>query len=215
MKRTVLILALGCIGFSTALAQENKIVTSPPTPAAAAYTPLTIGSPIPDAQVVMKGTQKEELSLEQAKTGKGLLVMFSCNTCPYVVKSQARTKEIMKYAREKGIGMVVLNSNTAKRGDDDSFEAMSSYAKAEGYTAPYLLDQDNKLANAFGATRTPEVFLFDGDGKLVYKGAMEDNPSDPASSTKMYLKSAIDNMVSGRTIDPNSTKSIGCSIKRG
>ncbi|MCB0699866.1 MAG: redoxin family protein, partial [Chitinophagaceae bacterium] len=147
-------------------------------------------------------------------TDNGLLVMFSCNTCPYVIKSQARTKEMMAYAQEKGIGMIVINSNEAKRDGDDSPKAMAKYAKAEGYNVPYAIDEKSQLADAFGASRTPEVFLFDGNGKLMYKGAMEDNPANPGDSENMYLKDAIDKMMMGAGPDPNTTKSIGCSIKR-
>lgn len=212
MKRFILLFAVGCIGFTAARAQN---INTTPAAASATPAPLAIGAAIPQAGLNMKGTDGGEMSLGKAKTDKGLVVMFSCNTCPYVIKSQERTREAIKFAAEKGVGMVILNSNTAKRDGDDSYEAMSKYAKEQGYSVSYLVDENNRLADEFGATRTPEVFLFDGKGKLVYKGAMEDNPADPASSTKMYLKDAIEKMVSGKKIDPNTTKSIGCSIKRG
>ena len=175
---------------------------------------IEIGSQVPMADVKMKSVDKKDISLGAARTQYGLLVMFSCNTCPYVIKSQARTKEIMDYARGKGIGMVIINSNAAQRQGADSYDAMARYAKKEGYKVPYVVDEASKVADAFGATRTPEVFLFDGEGKLIYKGAMEDNPSDPSASTQMFLRSAIDNMLAQKPIDPNSTKSIGCTIKR-
>jgi Peroxiredoxin len=175
---------------------------------------IDIGKDVPMADARMKGTDGKETALGSARTQYGLLVMFSCNTCPYVVKSEARTIEMMKYAREKGIGMVIINSNEGQRQGADSKEAMARYAKKLGYNVPYVIDENSKVADAFGATRTPEVFLFDGEGKLVYKGAMEDNPSDPSASTQMFLRAAIDNMMSKKPIDPNSTKSIGCTIKR-
>lgn len=175
---------------------------------------LEIGSSMPMADKTMKSVDGKEVSLDKARTKNGLLVMFSCNTCPYVIKSQDRTKEMMKYAAGKGIGMVVINSNEAKRNEDDSYEAMKEYGKKQSYSAPYVVDQASALADAFGATRTPEVFLFDKDGKLVYKGAMEDNPSNPGESKSMYLKDAMDNMLTGKQIEPNTTKSIGCTIKR-
>jgi len=131
-----------------------------------------------------------------------------------VIKSQARTKEVMKYAQEKGIGMVIINSNEAQRDEADSYNAMVKYAKAQGYKVPYLVDEHSELADMYGATHTPEVFLFNGNKELVYKGAMEDNPSNPGSSKQMFLKNAINNMLAKKAIDPNSTKSIGCSIKR-
>jgi thioredoxin-related protein len=175
---------------------------------------IEIGSEIPMANQAMKSADGKTITLEKAKTNEGLLVMFSCNTCPYVIKSEARTKEMMAYAMEKKIGMVIINSNEAKRSDEDSDKEMAKYAKKMGYKVPYVIDEKSAVADAFGATRTPEVFLFDGNGKLMYKGAMEDNPSSPAESKNMFLKDAIDKITMGQVPDPNSTKSIGCTIKR-
>jgi hypothetical protein len=131
-----------------------------------------------------------------------------------VIKSQPRTKEIMQYATENGIGMVIINSNEGQRKDADSYEAMRKYAQEQGYTVPYLVDDNSVLADMFGATHTPEVYLFDANKKLVYRGAMEDDPSDPTHSKYMYAHQAIANMLANRPITPNRTKSIGCGIKR-
>lgn len=191
-------LALSCF---TAFAQQTR-------------ESLSINESIMMGDTKFQSTDKKDVSLNEAKTAKGLLVMFSCNTCPYVIKSQERTKEMMDYAMKNGIGMVIVNSNEAKRDEDDSYKAMAKYAKKQGYKVPYLVDEKSQLADAFGATRTPEVFLFNGAGKLVYKGAMEDNPSNPEESKELFLKKAIDNLMAGKAIDPNSTKSIGCTIKR-
>src|ERR1700741_4566912 len=90
---------------------------------------IAIGSEIPMAATGFESTDKKEVSLNKAKTSKGLLVMFSCNTCPYVIKSEARIKEAMAMTKEKGIGMVVVNSNEAQRDDEDSYKAMAKYAK--------------------------------------------------------------------------------------
>lgn len=177
-------------------------------------TSINIGSEIPMADLKLATADKKELSLNDIKTNNGLLVMFSCNTCPIVIKSQERTKEMLAYAAEKGFGVVVVNSNEAKRNDTESQKAMAKYAKEQGYKAPYLVDVGSKLADAFGAARTPEVFLFDGNRSLMYKGAMEDNPTNPAESTQLYLKNAIDQVSIGIVPDPSSTKSIGCGIKR-
>lgn len=175
---------------------------------------LEIGAGIPMSTDKFTSVDKKEVSLNSAKTASGLLVMFSCNTCPYVIKSQERTKEVMDYAKKMGIGMVIVNSNAAQRDGADSHEAMARYAKKQGYNVPYIGDDQAKLADAFGAMRTPEVFLFDATGKLVYKGAMEDSPSEPAASKQMFLKNAINNMLAGTAPDPSTTKSIGCTIKR-
>lgn len=203
MKQFLLAIAL-TVSAGAALAQ-----------APASRESLAIGASIPMADAKMhSATTGGAASLSSAKTEKGLLVMFSCNTCPYVVKSQARTKEVLNAAKAAGIGAIVVNSNAAYREEADSYGAMKKYAVEHGYSAPYVVDEDNKLADAFGATRTPEVYLFDGSGKLVYKGAMEDNPATPAESTKFYLTEAMQKMLAGQAIDPASTKSVGCSIKR-
>ncbi len=176
--------------------------------------PLPLGSPIPVPDAKMKDISGTEVSLKDAKTSKGLFVMFSCNTCPYVIKNQSRTYEACKYAQGNGIGVAILNSNEAKRGDDDSYEDMKAYAKQQGYNWYYLVDNNSALADAFGANRTPECFLFDGDGKLVYHGAIDDNPSDAAAVSRKHLITAIDEMNAGKEISVKESKSVGCGIKR-
>jgi len=176
--------------------------------------PLPIGAPIPSADVKMKDVSGKEVSLAEAKTSKGLLVMFSCNTCPYVIKNQARTYEVCKYAMGNGIGVALLNSNEAKRGDDDSFADMKAYAAGQGYQWYYLVDNNSALADAFGANRTPECFLFNSEGKLVYHGAIDDNPSDASAVSRKHLLSAMDEMNAGKEISVKESKSVGCTIKR-
>ncbi|MEO6612196.1 MAG: thioredoxin family protein [Chitinophagaceae bacterium] len=179
-----------------------------------ATEPLPLGSPIPNPGIKMKDISGKEVSLEEAKTTKGLLVMFSCNTCPYVIKNQGRAYEACKYAQGNGIGVAILNSNEALRGDEDSYDAMKNYAKEQDYNWYYLVDNKSSLADAFGANRTPECFLFDQNGKLVYHGAIDDNPSDPSSVSRKHLISAIDEMKAGKEISVKESRSVGCSIKR-
>ena len=154
-------------------------------------TELPIGSDIPLADVKMKDITGREVSLKEARKKAGLLVMFSCNTCPYVVKNQQRTRDIAAYALKNDIGVILVNANEAQRDGDDSFEAMKQYAKDQGYNWYYVVDQKNALADAFGATRTPENFLFNKEGKLVYHGAIDDNPEE-ADVTRKHLREAVD-----------------------
>ncbi|HEX6913840.1 MAG TPA: thioredoxin family protein [Chitinophagaceae bacterium] len=177
-------------------------------------TPLAIGSGAPLTEVKMKDISGKEVSLADVTTGKGLLVMFSCNTCPWVVKYQARTRQILEYAKAKGLGIIVINSNEDLRDGDDSFSEMKEYAAKQGYNWNYVVDTDSKLANAFGATRTPENFLFNSEGKLVYHGAIDDNPNDAAAVERTHLRLAIDEMTTGREVSVKETRSVGCSIKR-
>jgi peroxiredoxin len=176
--------------------------------------PLPLGSPVPKPDVKMKDISGKEVSLKDAATSKGLLVMFSCNTCPYVIKNQGRAYEACKYAQGKGLGVAILNSNEAKRGDDDSFDAMKSYGKDQGYNWFYLVDKNSELADAFGANRTPECFLFNGDGKLVYHGAIDDNPQDASAVSRKHLMTAIDEVLAGKDVAVKESKSVGCTIKR-
>lgn len=176
--------------------------------------PLALGSAIPQPDLKMKDVSGKEVSLKDAKTGKGLLVMFSCNTCPYVIKNQSRTAEVCKYALENGIGVAVLNSNEAKRGEDDSYNDMKAYARDQGYNWYYLVDQNSTLADAFGANKTPECFLFDASGKLVYHGAIDDNPNDAGAVSRKHLTEAIDEMKAGKEVSVKESKSVGCTIKR-
>jgi peroxiredoxin len=175
---------------------------------------LEIGSALPKADVKMKDVSGKDITLKEAAGANGLLVMFSCNTCPYVVKNQSRTNKIMSYAMTQKVGVAILNSNEAYRDKDDSYDAMKNYAKEQGYKWYYTVDKDHEIADAFGAKRTPEVFLFDKVGKLVYHGAIDDSPADAASVKKEHLKTAIDEMNAGKDISVKTSKSIGCGIKR-
>ncbi len=180
----------------------------------APVTELPIGADMPKADVKMKDINGKEISLKDAAKKNGLLVMFSCNTCPYVIKNQQRTKEICKYAMENNVGVILINSNEAQRGDDDSFDAMKEYAKGQGYNWYYTVDKNSELADAFGANRTPETFLFGKDGKLVYHGAIDDNPTEANKVSRMHLKEAINESVAGKDITVKTSRSAGCSIKR-
>jgi thioredoxin-related protein len=164
--------------------------------------------------VKLKDISGKDITLKDAKKQNGLLVMFSCNTCPYVVKNQSRTKEICQYALSKGMGVVVLNSNEGQRDADDSYNEMQDYAKAQGYEWFYAVDKNNELADAFGAMRTPECYLFDKSGKLVYHGAIDDSPADQSRVSRVHLKEAINEAVTGKNVSVKQSKSVGCGIKR-
>jgi thioredoxin-related protein len=175
---------------------------------------LPIGAEMPKADVKLKDVSGKEVTLKDAKKPNGLLVMFSCNTCPYVVKNQSRTNEVCKYALSKGLGVIVLNSNEGQRDGDDSYDEMKEYAKAQGYEWFYAVDKNNVLADAFGAKRTPECYLFDKSGKLVYHGAIDDNPGDASRVSRAHLKEAINEAVSGKDVSVKESRSVGCGIKR-
>jgi len=176
--------------------------------------PLAIGSSIPSPESKMKDISGKEIAFQDAMKKNGLLVMFSCNTCPVVKKYQSRTLETGKFALDNEIGVIVLNSNEATRDEGDSFDDMKQYAKAQGYNFNYVLDKNSVMADAFGATRTPELFLFDKSGKLVYHGAIDDNPNGPDKVTRQHAQLAMQEMVAGKTVSTSTTRFTGCSIKR-
>lgn len=175
---------------------------------------LEIGDKAVLTDVKMRDVSGAEISLNDASMENGLLVIFSSNTCPFVIAWEGRYKEAKKWADGNEVGMIVLNSNYQKRDGADSFENMKKKAKDEGYNFHYLLDKESKIANAFGGQTTPHIFLFNADMELVYKGAIDDNYKDAQAVTKTYLKDALYSLGKNKSIDIAETKPIGCSIKR-
>lgn len=174
---------------------------------------LEIGVALPKADHKMMDVTGKEVSLADVKGENGLLVIFSCNTCPYVKLTEARIKDVATLAINNKIGVIVVNSNEAQRDAEDSFEEMKKYAKAQFYNFSYVVDKNSQLANAFGASRTPHIFLFDKKG-LAYRGAIDDNIKDANDAKEHFLKDAIVAIGAGKAVKTNSTKSVGCSIKR-
>ncbi len=176
--------------------------------------PLPVGSTMPKSDRKMKDISGKEVAMKDAARANGVLVMFSCNTCPYVIKNQERTIAISKFATANDVGVIILNSNEALRRKDDSFNAMQAYAKVQGYQWNYVVDKYHEVADAFGANRTPECFLFDKNLKLVYHGAIDNSPADAAAITRVHLQEAINEMAGGKEISVKESKSVGCTIKR-
>lgn len=186
------------------------------------HTTLKISDKAPLADQKMESTDGKQLSLNDVKGKNGTLVIFSCNTCPFVVGKdggfpgwEKEYNALHKLAAEKGFGVVLVNSNEAKRSAEDSedtIEAMKERAKAKGYTIPYVADKGSTLADAFGAKTTPHVFLFDKDMKLIYTGSI-DNTWDPKRKEDIpYLINALNQ--SDSKIKVAESEPRGCSIKR-
>jgi hypothetical protein len=182
---------------------------------------LTSGSAAPMVDLKMKDISGVELCLNDVKGKGGLLVVFSCNGCPFVVGGEGsegwegRYEELRSLAESKNIGMALINSNEAKREKGDDLKSMQDRASQHGFAkCKYLLDVNSKLANAFFARTTPHVYLFDANIKLIYKGAIDDNVDDSKAVKEPYLKNAINQLAAGKKIKPEETKPVGCSIKR-
>tara|TARA_A100001015_G_scaffold308892_1_gene407296 strand:- start:2476 stop:3063 length:588 start_codon:yes stop_codon:yes gene_type:complete len=174
---------------------------------------LEIGSAIPNIDHRLFDTRGEYLSLNDVKGKNGLLVIFSCNTCPWVVRWEDRYVIITEKYKNKGIGVIAINSNADQFDNKDSIEEMRNHAKNNNYNFPYVQDFGSKMAYAFGATRTPHIFLFDKNDTLVYRGAIDDNAKNAKKVKEPFLSDAISAMISGNPIEVSSTKALGCSIK--
>lgn len=191
--------------------------------AAMPHDPLpdhAIGTALPAATVKMKDVSGKDITLQESAGKNGLLVVFSCNTCPFVVGTEdsegweGRYPALAAFAQRNGVGMVLVNSNTSKRDAGDGFADMQARYKEKKYASLYALDDNNVVADAFGARTTPHVFLFDKDLKLAYKGAIDDNVGKAAEVKEKYVEKAISALAAGKPIDPATTRNIGCSIKR-
>ena len=178
------------------------------------FQTISINEKMPEVDFELKSVNEQWITINSQTSDNGLLVIFTCNTCPFVVMWEDRYKLVEQIAEENNIGLVYINSNYKKRKSDDSFERMQKHAKKMDYQFPYLLDEKSKLANIFGAKTTPHIFLSDNKNTLVFKGAIDDNYKEIKKVEKFYLKDAIKQLVSGSKITVSETKAIGCSIKR-
>ena len=181
---------------------------------------LNIGDEIVMNDVKMASTDGKAYSLDDMKMENGLIVVFSCNTCPFVVGSENfagwenKYNDLYKLASDKKIGFVLVNSNEAKRGDEDSMAEMKAHAAKKGYNMKYVVDENSKLANAFGGRTTPHVFFFDKNKKLIYTGAIDNTVDSKRASDDNYLVNAIENYSAGKSLQTAETPPRGCSIKR-
>ena len=174
---------------------------------------LEIGSTMPLKDLELADISGKNITLANAKGDAGTLVVFSCNTCPWVIRWEDRYVSLANTYAQKGIGMIAVNSNAAQFGGEDSLEEMVEHAKNNGYNFPYAQDPESELASAFGATKTPHIYLFNGDDKLVYRGAIDDNAKNAKKVDEPFLANAIDALLAGNPINPQTTKALGCSIK--
>lgn len=180
-----------------------------------------IGEKAPMTTAPLIGVDGTSNTLLDLKGDNGLLVIFSCNTCPFVVGNGTKTEgwegrynDLAALAESLNIGMVLVNSNEAKREGDDSLPAMKRHAMEAGYTMPYVMDEGSKLANACGARTTPHVYLYNGDLELAYRGSIDDNVNRAEEVKERYLDTAMQRMADGKKIKTAETKAVGCSIKR-
>lgn len=176
---------------------------------------LELGSAIPssvtDVQLPVPGGQP--VTLGAMKRDKGLLVVFTCNSCPYAKAWERRLVALGNANAKLGLGVVFVNSNVSVPPADESLQAMAARVAERGHEFPYAQDATGAVARAFGAARTPEAFLFDAAGALVYHGTVDDNAQDETQVTAYWLKDALAAVTSGQPVPVAETKALGCAIK--
>lgn len=171
---------------------------------------LKLGSQAPDFN--LPSVDGKNYTLKSFSGKKGLIVIFSCNHCPYVQAYEERIKLIQK-DYEKDIYVVAISSNEDINYPEDSFEEMKKRAEQKKFNFPYLRDETQQIAETYGATHTPEIFLFDKKRELVFHGKIDDNWQDEKSVVTKYLRNAINEMLAGKKISVPETFTIGCTIK--
>ena len=171
---------------------------------------LPLGSQTPPFD--LPGVDGEMHSLDGYADARVLALVQSCNHCPYVQAWEGRMSAIARDYADRGVRLVAVNSNDATRYPEDSFEAMRERAERERFAFDYLYDEEQGVARALGAARTPEVFVFDEDRRLRYHGAIDDSRDDRAV-TRHYLRDALDAILDGRDPPLPDTPAVGCSVK--
>jgi len=164
----------------------------------------------------LKNIDGRMVSMADYSSAKGFIVVFTCNHCPFAKLYEQRIIELNNMFEDKGYPVIAINPNDPDKVPEDSFEEMKSRAAEKGYTFPYLVDGTSDIARAYGATKTPHVYVLKKDGssmKVAYIGAIDNNHKDAAAANKHYVQDAVNALLSGSAIGLKETRAIGCSIK--
>ncbi len=181
--------------------------------AATPSTMVPLGTPAPDF-TLPDTVSGRRLSLAELRSDKATVVMFICNHCPYVKHVQ---QELVRLANDyipKGVSFIAINSNDVESYPEDAPDKMKAVAEALGYPFPYLFDETQEVARAYQAACTPDIFIYDGEMKLAYRGQLDDSrPGNGIPVTGRDVRRALDALLAGQPVDPNQRPSIGCNIK--
>jgi peroxiredoxin len=172
---------------------------------------LTLGSQAPDFD--LPGVDGKKYSLANFKDAKVLIVLFTCNHCPYVIGSEDRINKFYADYAPRGVAMIGINSNETENHPTDSFQHMKQKAKEKSLRYPYLRDDSQAVALAYGALRTPHFYVFDAQRKLRYTGRMDDNPRNPGQEKTHELRDAMEAILAGKAPAVPLTNPIGCNVK--
>jgi peroxiredoxin len=175
-------------------------------------TMLELGTVAPDFS--LPDTSGKIVSLSDCKGADALLVLFICNHCPYVKHIRGGIAQLARDYGARGVAVVAISSNDAAKYPDDSPAKMREEAKQAGYNFPYLYDETQAVAKAYRAACTPDIYLFDKDRRLVYRGQFDDSrPGNGKPVTGRELRAALDSVLAGKPISDNQVPSVGCNIK--
>jgi peroxiredoxin len=161
----------------------------------------------------LKGVDGKLHKLTDYADKKAVVVVFTCNHCPTAVQYEDRLIQLQKDYAGKSVQLVAINPNEDKGHPTDSYPEMIVRAKKKGFNFPYLRDETQDVAKAYGAVRTPHVFLLDGKRKVVYHGRIDDNPDDPTAVGRHDLREALNQVLGGKPVSVTTTKPVGCSVK--
>lgn len=205
MKNVITICALVLIAsvfqYETAQAQDDKSL---------------IGQEAPDFN--LKDVQGNMVKLDDFRRHQGVVIVFTCNHCPYSKLYEDRINALNETYETKGFPVIAINPNDAEAYPDDSYENMKVRAEEKAFSFPYLHDESQEVAAAYGATRTPHTYLLQFDEEeekfyVRYVGAIDDSPKDAAAAEEVFIEDAIKNLMEGNKVGQDYTKAIGCSIK--
>lgn len=199
-----------------ALALVSGCASAPkPVLGRAAVKRLAPGAKLPEAERAMKNVDGAQVRIADVRGPKGTLVVVTCNHCPWSKAWEGRIAALGRDYADRGVGTIALNPNDPAVHPTDSFVHMQERAAELQLAFPYVVDAGGVVTRALGASKTPEVFLFDAEDTLVYVGAVDDEPKDPAGVGRRYLQDALDALVTGAEVPLAETRALGCSIAFG
>jgi peroxiredoxin len=168
------------------------------------------------AEFSLKNVDGKTVSLSDYSDQEGVIVVFTCNPCPYAKAYEQRIIQLHNDFEDKGYPVVAINPNDEEISTEDTFNKMKAKAKEKSYPFPYLKDETQEVYKAYGATRTPHIYLLENDGgafKVAYIGAIDNNAMDASAVTEKYLEDALVSLMAGKLPEQKLTKAVGCTIK--
>lgn len=159
----------------------------------------------------------QSVSMANYSNAKGFIIVFTCNTCPYAKAYESRIMDLDKKYAGKGFPVIAINPNDVEKQPGDSMEEMAKRSKEKGYTFAYLRDNSQEVAQSYGASKTPHIYLLNkeaaGKYKVEYIGAIDDSPNDPSDVSETYVEDAINALLAGKKPEITEKRAIGCTIK--